>query len=92
MTASRHHQNAPMQGVFARMPDAPDIDELKSGTERWVSRSDCFRALLLHLRLRLHFPFAITRSSCRASHEPVTVTLAAPGWFPPSLRVRIICL
>lgn len=52
-------KNAPMHGVFARMPDAPDIDELKSGTERWVSQKEMLAHCFCTFGCTYYFPFAI---------------------------------
>lgn len=52
-------KNAPMQGVFARMPDAPDIDQLKDGTERWVSQKELLAHCFCTFDCAYYFPFAI---------------------------------
>jgi len=52
-------KSAPMQGVYARMPDAPDIDELKSGTERWVTQKELLAHCFCTFGCTYAFPFAI---------------------------------
>ena len=41
------------------MPDAPDIDELKSGTERWVSQKELLAHCFCTFGCAYYFPFAI---------------------------------
>lgn len=52
-------KTAPMRGIFARMPDAPDIDELKAGTDLWVKQKEMLAHCFATFGCAYYFPFAI---------------------------------
>lgn len=52
-------KTAPMRGVFARMPDAPEIDELRDGTDSWINTKEMRAHSFCTFGCAYYFPFAI---------------------------------
>lgn len=52
-------KTAPMRGVFARMPDAPEIDELRDGTDSWINTKEMRAHCFATFGCAYYFPFAI---------------------------------